>query len=288
MYRGFLSTSLACSVASLVLSVFGTPRLASAQSELPQSSPPDPEPAPTPSESPPAPSAAAPDSAPATTTDRSATPTPTPPAEPPPVEPPPDESSSPRIIAFGSNTRLSAGLPGGDVYKGLPLGDLAGVMFQLEGTLDAVLLERLVLGLRIGVGIATLDESLSRACKADNAGSCHLTTVNFGVHGEFLIFPRRARLNPWVGLGLTHEVLMLEETVGSRSYGGHFSGRAWDFTAGLDFRPGKGPSFGPFATYRTGKYTTVNADDVNGIPQSAPIANPSGHHWFMLGVRSRF
>jgi hypothetical protein len=168
------------------------------------------------------------------------------------------------------------------------LNDLAGVMYQLEGSLDAVLLERLVLGVRIGIGIATLDDKASRLCDADRASACHLTTANIGVHGEVLILPRSAKANPWIGVGRVGEWLMLGETVGSREYGATFSGGAWDFTAGLDFRLGKGPSFGPFITYRTGKYTTVESDDELGVNRSVPIANASSHQWLMLGLRSRF
>lgn len=201
-----------------------------------------------------------------------------------------EPETPPRLIAFGSNTRWSVAAPAGDLYKGASLGDLSGAMYQVEGTLDAVFLERLVLGFRVGLGIASLDDSVSRACEADRATSCSLMTLNYGVHGEFLILPRRAALSPWVGVALSNEILMLRESYGSMNYDAFFSGSAWDFSAGVDFRFGKkkGIAVGPFASFRTGKYTSVEAEDPDGVRRSADISDPAQHHWLMLGVRSRF
>jgi hypothetical protein len=194
---------------------------------------------------------------------------------------------APRFVRFGSNTRLSVGLPSGEAFKGTKLSEFASALYKLEGTLDAVFLDRLVLGVRLGVGIASTGDEFSDGCRLDGADTCRTTNVSFGLAGEFLILPRSARFNPWVGIGLSHEVLLLEETYGSISSGAQFSGGVLDFSAGLDFKAGS-VGVGPFVNLRTGKYSSTERELTGMPPVRADIHDPTRHNWLMLGARVRF
>jgi len=197
-----------------------------------------------------------------------------------------DEPPAPPLIRFGSNLRLSVGLPGGDLYRNLPLNKVAKLLYQLEGSLDAVVLGQLVLGLRSGIGIASLANEFSDGCAADGA-TCRLTNASLGIHGEFIILPPIAPVRPWVGLAYSLEYLMMDEREAT-SLSGSFSGTDIDVSVGADFTLGKRVSWGPFVTYRTGKYTSVEADSIGVVPQTASITQPSRHDWLMLGLRTRY
>ncbi|MEI9942002.1 MAG: hypothetical protein WDO69_32720 [Pseudomonadota bacterium] len=215
----------------------------------------------------------------------------------PPVTPPPsppgtsasDDASvpAPPILKFGSNLRLSVGIPGGDLAKDSPLSDVAKLLYQLEGSLDAVVLGRAVIGFRSGIGIASLGNDFSNGCSADGA-SCMLADLSLGIHGEFLILPPSAKVSPWVGLAYSREWLLMSESNGAASAGANFSGSVLDFSVGADLRFGGKLAGGPFITYRTGEYTSVDVDADGQVPLSASVIHPSRHDWLMLGLRMRY
>lgn len=252
---------------------------------------------PVPTTAPDAPTAATPADAPAapspSPTPAASSSAPTPAAPAPPASPAaprstsvePAEEPAPRFLRFGSNTRVTFALPSGDAYQGVPLSELAGGLLQLEGTLDAVFLDRLVLGVRLGIGIATRGDQFSTGCREGT--NCLTTNVSFGLAGEFLILPRSARFNPWVGLGLSHEVLMYGPDSGTSSPATSVEGGVLDFSAGLDFKAGS-IRLGPFFNLRTGKYSSIEHNALGQPSETADIQNQARHNWLMLGGRARF
>jgi hypothetical protein len=137
-----------------------------------------------------------------------------------------------------------------------------------------------------GVGVASIGSRISPGCSADG-GSCSVLDFDVGVHAEYLLLPVTAPFTPWAGLGLTYEVLSLNETIGPDTTSASASGVDLDLSAGLDLNF---PRFqiGPVVTFRVGRYTTVD-ETVNGTDvASSDIGATDWHEWLMLGVRGRY
>ena len=77
---------------------------------------------------------------------------------PPPPPPPPNP-----YVHWGGGFRLTYSLPVGNAYEGQSLGGLASELFQIEWESDLIILQRVVIGGHIGIGLApTGDDSIER------------------------------------------------------------------------------------------------------------------------------
>jgi len=209
-------------------------------------------------------------------------PPPPPPGPPPPPPPPPPEP----IMRWGGGLRVSYGIPGGNLYRGESLGDIASGLLHLEGTGDLIILRRIVVGGHVGFGLGAPGEGFSSACNATGT-SCDVWDFDIGVHGEYRFLPPPSQVNPWVGLGVSYEVLTLSEDDGVNQTSGSFGGVDVDLTAGCDFQLGS-VGVGPFITYRFGSYTSTSLT-VNGADEgSSVIGSTASHDWLMLGLRGRY
>lgn len=203
------------------------------------------------------------------------------PAPPPPPPPPPNP-----FLHWGGSVRVTYGVPAGAAFSGQPLDHLASGLWQIAWQSDLVILQRIVVGPHVGIGIAPLGQQFSNGCTADRA-SCTILNFEIGGHAEFRFFPGDAWLNPWVGAGVTWEDLILIESNDVNSASGSFNGVDVDLSVGADLQRGY-LGFGPFFSYRFGKYTntaaSVNGEDVG----TGEIIRTAFHDWFMFGVRGRY
>jgi hypothetical protein len=189
-----------------------------------------------------------------------------------------------RLLTFGGGFRLSVGIPGGSVVQNAKLSNVASLLYNLEGQTDLVIASRLSLGVHVGIGVASLADDFSQNCQA-NGVSCTLLDFTLGAHAEFTPFGRRARVKPWVGIGVSYEDLILSESFDSVSTSGSFNGVDLDASLGVDVKLGPF-GLGPFVTYRTGKYSSVSADSLGAT--TADIQQTTWHDWVMIGLRGRY
>ena len=175
-------------------------------------------------------------------------------------------------------------MPGGDVAAGSPLKDIAKGLYYLEGGPQLVLGKRVALGLRVGIGIASVGDWLDRGCKAEG-GSCTVLDLGLGVDAEVRILPPSAPVNPWLGLGFSIEDLALSESTGAGSSSASFRGSDTELSAGADVKLGPVAYVGPFLSYRFGQYTSISNDDSGAL---LDVAKPASHDWLMIGLRGRY
>jgi hypothetical protein len=202
----------------------------------------------------------------------------------PPVQPPPPV----QILRFGGSTNFSIGLPTGSMYSGSSLGDSVSSMFQLEGSADLIVMERVILGFNLGLGYLPSGDEFEAGCRADG-GSCFALNINFGAHAEALLLPPHSPFVPWVGLEAGIEDLLLSESVGSQSSTASFAGNQYEIRAGLDLsvRGAQRGWWGPFIAYRYGKYTAGGLSN-DTTDTSFDIANPASHGFLFVGLRGRY
>jgi hypothetical protein len=188
-------------------------------------------------------------------------------------------------MRWGGGLRVSYGFPGGNVYEGQSLGNIASGLLDFEGSGDLIILRRIVLGGHLGVGIGSPGDGVSSGC-ADGA-SCNVWNFDIGIHGEYRFLPPPSQVNPWIGLGISYEVLTLSEDDGVNQTSGSFSGIDVDVSAGCDFQLGP-VGAGPFIMYRFGSYSSTSLT-VDGVDQgSAGIGRTASHDWLSLGLRGRY
>jgi hypothetical protein len=203
---------------------------------------------------------------------------------PPPPRPPPPGNP---YVHWGGAFRLSYGIPVGNAFSGQSLSDIAGGLFHLEWQSDLVILQRLVIGAHVCFGVATVGDGFSNAC-ADVDASCNVFNFDVGAHAEFRILPASFMINPWVGVGVTWEDLLLlssqNDSGGSGSAG--FTGTDVDISAGADLERGY-LGIGPFVDVRFGKYSSTSSN-VDGVVASGDLTQTSTHAWLMLGIRARY
>lgn len=209
-------------------------------------------------------------------------------APPPPPPPPP----GPPIVVvepfmrWGGDLRLGYGVPIGNVFEGQSLSDIASGLYIVEGAADLVILRRIVLGAHIGGGVASPGDGFSSGCNAAGA-SCSVWNFDVGINGEFRFLPPPSRINPWVGLGVSYEVLGVSESNDENAYSANFSGVDVDLTGGCDFQLGP-LGLGPFVTYRFGSYSSTNLT-IDGVQSdTGDITHSASHSWLLLGLRARY
>jgi len=222
------------------------------------------------------------------------TPPPPPPPEavvvaaPPPPPPPPPGPAVVVVEPFmrwGGDLRVGYGVPIGNVYENQSLSEIASGLYNIEGAADLIIMRRIVLGAHIGGGIASPGDGFSSACDASGA-SCTVWNFDVGLNAEFRFLPPPSRINPWVGLGVSYEVLGVGESNDETNISANFSGVDVDITGGLDFQLGP-LGLGPFLTYRFGTYSSTNLT-VNGEQDTADITHTASHSWLLLGLRARY
>jgi hypothetical protein len=190
-----------------------------------------------------------------------------------------------RILRWGGGLKVSYGIPGGNAFYRQPLSDISSGMIDFEGSVDLVILRRVVVGANIGIGIGSVGSGIGSACDFDDA-SCSVLDFDFGIHAEYRFLPD-SWVNPWVGAGLEYELLLLSESAGGDDTSASLGGVDVDLSAGVDFQY-RNIGGGPFIAYRFGSYTARSATE-NGVDvDSSDIAQAEGHDWLMLGLRGRY
>lgn len=194
----------------------------------------------------------------------------------PPAAPAPSAGPPPRIVVeeplrWGVDFRFGYGVPFGNIFDGQSLSAIAPGLYDLEGAADVVIFRRWVVGAHIGAGIAW--------------------DFDLGIHGEYRFLLPTSKINPWLGLGLSYEILRgSEEKSPSDLINGHFSGADVDLSGGCDFSSGP-LGWGPFITYRVGRYTSGSESettDEDGATSQLDVRFNAFHSWLLLGVRIRY
>jgi hypothetical protein len=204
------------------------------------------------------------------------------PAPPPPPGPPPTIFIEEPPLRWSVQVRLGYGVPVGTVFHE-PLTDIAAGLFDLEGAGDLVFYRRVVLGLQIGGGVVTPGQNGLDADEGYGCTGCNTWNFDVGIHSEYRFLPLPSRINPWVGLALSYEIL----GVGSGNLPHYsFSGTDVDFTGGCDFQ-GAPFGLGPFITVRVGKYTSESVT-LDGMTSDVENNSATWHSWLLLGVRARY
>ena len=173
-------------------------------------------------------------------------------------------------------------MPVGDAFSGQSLGDLAGGLYHLGWQSDLVIFRRVAIGGHLGLGWAAVGDGLSSACGA-NDESCDVINFDIGAHVEYRILPDNM-INPWVGLGVTWEDLILLS--GASDGSASFNGTDVDISAGADLEKGY-LGYGAFVDVRFGKYSSTGSD-FDGAVASSDLTRTTTHAWIMLGLRARY
>lgn len=183
-------------------------------------------------------------------------------------------------------------MPFGSIFEGQSLSDVATGLFDLEGAVDVVNFGRWVLGAHIGAGISSAGDGFAQNFMACGVwGACSAWNFDLGIHGEYRFLVPTSNINPWVGLGLSYE--MLGASIGADPHvSARFSGADVDFSGGCDFRSGR-LGFGPFIGYRVGTYLSGSESVSNAAPGNpgTSIENfpfNALHGWLLLGLRIRY
>ncbi len=173
---------------------------------------------------------------------------------------------------FTMGFRVGLGFPGGELESGYDLANDVAVavplMVQLGGAFaqDRVSVE----------GFFELSPMALSSDISDVCSDCTAVGMRVGALGSFRFTPQK-RFTPWLGLGLSYELLTEDTGYASWTY----SGVNWDFSGGMDFKLGRVFALGPFVSLQLGEFTEVDGD-VSGTLDSGM------HSWFQIGVRGRF
>jgi hypothetical protein len=189
--------------------------------------------------------------------------------------------------AFEAGVGAGIGFPVGQLSSGKNLSDWVGLTFPLTFELGARLFGRYEL---IAVGqysIGTVNSTSGSGCYTGN-NACSASIGQIGV--EFLYHPLGlARVDPYVGVGLGYEWLVIRATVQGKNYDQSFGGGNWAvLQSGVDFSLGSVVHLGPFLLASIGQYQTSNYTvPTAGGPQSgsSAVEHPAIHVWLSVGLR---
>lgn len=134
---------------------------------------------------------------------------------------------------------------------------------------------------------------MATATAADGPGcpdgaSCFGNVFRGGPQAVWFFLPR-AKLDPWVGLGAAYEFAFTrakldQDTTRTLNRGAEII----NVQAGLDYKPKRQLSIGPFASFSVGRYTNCKTT-INGSPgPRCDIEQRAQHEWFLVGARVYF
>lgn len=177
---------------------------------------------------------------------------------------------------FTMGARLGLGFPGGELERGVDVGDdislSVPIMFQLGG---AFAQNRFSVEGFLELSPMALSSDITDGCDAFNL-DCSALGMRVGVLGSLRFAPQN-RFTPWLGVGLAYETLT--ESTGDADW--TYGGMNGELMGGLDFKLGRVFWLGPFLSLQLGKFTDLSGD-VSYDPDAGT------HTWIQLGARGRF
>jgi hypothetical protein len=195
----------------------------------------------------------------------------------------PDEERT----TFEVAVRAGVSAPLGQSSSGKRLSDWVGPSFPLTFELGARLFGRYELAAvgQYAVGIA--DSTSGSGCYTGN-NACTASVGQIGV--EFLYHPLgMAKVDPFVGVGVGYEWLVVRATVQGTNYNQALGGWNWAvLQGGVDFALGGVLRLGPYLLASAGQYQSSNftVPTPNGpVSGSSSESNPAAHFWVSVGLR---
>lgn len=217
-----------------------------------------------------------------------AQPAPPPPGMPPPPplypgQPPPPPPYPGQPPPFAPRERgplelgmwISGAFPVGTLYSGFSLSSAFTAQFVLGLEASWRVTDPLELGVYLRFGGGSTYSTLNNTCLA-YGGWCDAFDFGVGFFPRWSFAPR-AKLNPWLQIGVGYEYLSAFNDWAGVEYGGWELG-AW---GGLDFNTGPAGSLGLFAGGRWGEFTAGGS--YGGLP---PLwGGNASHGWIDVGFR---
>jgi hypothetical protein len=189
--------------------------------------------------------------------------------------------------AFELGARAGVSFPFGQASAGKNLSDLVGPAFPFTFEAGVRLFGRYELAAVGQYAIGTVNSTSSSGCYT-GSNACTSSIGQIGV--EFLYHPLGlARIDPFIGVGLGYEWLVVRATVQKKNYDLALGGWNWAVVqGGVEFPVGKLFRVGPYALVSVGQYVASDytVPTANGpVSGSSPIANPAVHLWLSVGIR---
>jgi hypothetical protein len=189
--------------------------------------------------------------------------------------------------AFEAGVRAGVGFPVGQLSSGKNLSDWVRLTLPLTFELGARLFGRYELAAVGQYAIGNVNSTSGSGCYTGN-NACSASVGQIGV--EFLYHPLGlSRIDPYVGVGVGYEWLVIRATVQGKNYDQAFGGGNWAvLQSGVDFSLGRVVHLGPYilaslAQYQTSNYTVPTPSG----PQSgsSSVEHPAIHVWLSVGLR---
>jgi hypothetical protein len=125
------------------------------------------------------------------------------------------------------------------------------------------------------------------AHNCDPTADCSGHDIRLGLDLLFHLAPS-APLDPWVGLGVGYEWLLLSVTSGRQRQDLTLRGIEFlDLQLGADFAVSPGLRIGPFAAFSLGRYSDESTSGVLGSG-AGEVADKKVHEWLLVGLRATF
>lgn len=178
---------------------------------------------------------------------------------------------------------------------GTPFGEVERDAAAVREVADAKLPLWLELGYRFDRRVqATLFLELAPAHVASDrcaGGGCEAWHVRFGVAVQLHLAPR-ARVDPWIGVGVGIEVLRAEvDDPGATPVRRELTWAGLELPlaeAGLDFRISRRFTLGPYLSVSFGRFTSRSEKPEGGSSARDPIEEREEHGWVQAGLKATF
>jgi hypothetical protein len=191
---------------------------------------------------------------------------------------------------FEAGFRAGVGFPLGNLSSGKKLTDWVTLALPLTFELGARIFGKYEIAAMGQYAIGAVDSTTGSGCYTGN-NACSASIGQIGV--EFLYHPLGlAAVDPFIGVGVGYEWLVVRATVEGRNYDQALGGFNWAILqGGVDLSLGKGFRVGPYGLVSLGQYQSSNFTvPTPSGPQSGStsIANPAVHLWLSVGLRLLF
>jgi len=121
----------------------------------------------------------------------------------------------------------------------------------------------------------------------DPTASCSGHNFRLGLDVQLHAAPD-ASVDPWLGLGVGYEWLVLSVSGGGQTQDATLRGFEFgNVQVGVDFAASPGFHFGPFASFSLARYTDGSTAGVFGTAAGS-ISDPKFHGWLQFGLRATF
>ncbi|HZZ83446.1 MAG TPA: hypothetical protein VFE30_02825 [Anaeromyxobacteraceae bacterium] len=169
--------------------------------------------------------------------------------------------------------RLAYAFPLGDYAGGVGLGDVYQGSIPLQLDVGWRLDDRWTVAAFFQYGFAWMGSN----CPA--GADCSARDLRLGAEVLYRILPG-AQWVPWVGLGAGYEWARATRSLGPTAVDVTSRGlELANVQLGADYQWGKSLSYGPYAAFTVGRFSTTTVGD---LPDKAL------HHWLQLGLKGTF